>query len=197
MPPDGSRPTGSSGARWRDPPQGRPTPTGSFGSSGDRSLHHRDRISVDRPGVHGFDPGSDYYRGSVRLVRSASAEASSTHPLQDQAHGSIGAGPLATATLLTDSAAEQGLEAGSRQRSRRRGSQPRRRPAQRPATARRYRPSVTTGRLLTRGTLRRVGHDRGRTCTRSSRPPDSCGPGAERHPDGSRERGQAAGAETA
>lgn len=48
----------------------------------------------------------------------------STHPLQEQAQGSIGARPLATATTPTDSAAEQGLEAGSRQRSRRRGSQP-------------------------------------------------------------------------
>jgi hypothetical protein len=29
----------------------------------DRSLHHRGRISVERPGAHGFDPGSDSYRG--------------------------------------------------------------------------------------------------------------------------------------
>jgi len=125
-------------------------------------------------------------RSTARLVRSVSAEASSTRPLQEQAHGSIGAGPLATATLPTDSAAEQGLEAGSRKRSRRRGSQPQRRQARRPVTARRNRPSVTTGRLLTRGTLRRVGHDRGRTCERGPLAHDPCGPGAERHQDGSR-----------
>lgn len=78
-PPDGSRPTGSSGARWRDPPQGGPTPTGSFGSSGDRSLHHRDRISVERPGAHGFDPGSDSYR-ALRAACPFGVRGSIFHP---------------------------------------------------------------------------------------------------------------------
>jgi hypothetical protein len=71
------------------------------------------------------------------------------------------------------------------------------RPAQRPEPARRNRPSVTTGRLLTRETLRRVRHDRGRSCERGPSPHDPCDLGAERHLDGSETADMAAGAETA
>jgi hypothetical protein len=79
------------------------------------------------------------------------------------------------------SAAEQGLEAGSRRRSRRRGSQPRDDQPQRPGTARGHRPSVTTGRLLTRGRLRRVGQTRGSACERGPLASIPCGSGVARH----------------
>lgn len=110
-------PTGSLERGGEDLP-GEPTPTGSFGSGRDRQLHHRGRISVVRPGAHGFDPGSDSYRG---LLGGLSAQCPRKHLSsalsRTQAQGSIGAGSLATAPCYRTSAAEQGLEAGSRQRT--------------------------------------------------------------------------------
>jgi hypothetical protein len=67
---------GSSGARQQVFREVGPTLTGSFGSGGDRPLHHRGRILVDRPGARGFRPGLRLLSWSaVRLVRPVSTEA--------------------------------------------------------------------------------------------------------------------------
>jgi hypothetical protein len=128
-PAEGSRPPGSSGARRRDPSV-EPTRVWSSGfwsrgtvvySTAHGPVAPLSRSDLGRKtGCTRVRPGLRLLsRSTVRLVRPVSAEASSTRPLQDQAQGSIGAGALATATLPTDSAAEQGLAAGRRQRSRR------------------------------------------------------------------------------
>lgn len=73
MPSEGSHPPGSSGARRRNSlgsgrpsrgpldsgPEGRWFTPLSYPPREDRLLHYRGRISVERPGAHGFAPGSD------------------------------------------------------------------------------------------------------------------------------------------
>jgi hypothetical protein len=129
-----------------------------------RSLHYRGRISVERPGAHGFVPGSDSYRGpscglSARCPRKPLPPAlSRTKPT-----GASGQSRWRQRPCLRTRQRSKALRPADASGVGTRSSQLRLRPAQRPEPARRYRPSVTTGRLLTRETLRRVGHDRGRS----------------------------------
>jgi len=109
----GSRPTGSSGARWRDTSQAGPTPAG---SSRIRLGPVASKLKSDlgrKAGCTRVRPELRFYRDPRCGLSAPCPRKHSTRPLQDKAHGSIGAEPLATATLLTDSTAEQGLGAGS------------------------------------------------------------------------------------
>lgn len=159
MPPDGSRPTGSLERggeiplRVDRPPQ----------DPSDQAGTGRSNIEIGSRSIDRVYTGSTRAPIPIAALCGLSAQPPRKHLppalFRMKPRGASGQDRWQQRFCTRTSAAEQGLEAGSRQRSRRRGSQPRRRPAQRPATARRYRPSVTTGRLLTRGTLRRVGHD--------------------------------------
>jgi hypothetical protein len=172
-PAEGSRPPGSSGARRRGPSVG-PTRVWSSGfwsrgtvvySTAPGPVAPLSRSDLGRKtGCTRVRPGLRLLsRSIVRLVRPVSAEASSTRPLQDQAMGASGQSRWRQRPCLRTRQRSKALRPADASGVGTRSSQLCLRPAQRPEPARRYRPSVTTGRLLTRETLRRVGHDRGRS----------------------------------
>lgn len=128
-----------------------PTLAGSFGSGEDRSLLYRGRNPVERPGAHGFDPDSDSYRGTSGGLAVWDMRKHSSRPFQEQAQGSIGPRRLATAALRQElrqrnKALRPTVASGA-------GTVVRKPPTDQPQrleTARRQRPPVTAGQLLTR-----------------------------------------------
>jgi hypothetical protein len=128
-----------------------PTLARSFGSGEDRLLLYRSRNPVERPGAHGFDPDSDSYRGTSGGLAVWDPRKHSSRPLQEQAQGSIGPRKLATAALRHElrqrnKALRPTVASGV-------GTVVRKPPTDQPQrleTARRQRPPVTVGQLLTR-----------------------------------------------
>jgi hypothetical protein len=160
-PPDGSRPPGSSGARWRDL-SGRADPRGIL-------RIRRGPVAPSSRSDLGRKTGCTRVRPGLRLLSRCCAAC------PPSIHGSTPPALSRTKPMGASGQDRWRQRPCLRTRQRSKALRPAaasgvgaavrtaRRPAAAIVTARRYRPSVTTGRLLTRETLRRVGHDRGRT----------------------------------